>query len=377
MAAVLSRTRLAAHLIAGNVGPATRTAHHGSTHAIHGVLIPLPVHHRIVRATIDGVYLAILHGADNVGNEVVAAVRHGGGQIGYLQGRGRDFALPDGDGDNGKSVPVVADVLVVELGIGNHATGLAGQVHAQLIAIAHSHEMVLPARHSALHRTVLFRGAKHTVEIPAEIGIAGSGDGRHKGDGRTVAVATYVQALVVETATAGEGGLRRDDALLQADEGLRNLEGGAWGIGAHDRTIEHRAFLVVLEHLVILAAVATDKRIGVVGGTRGHTKDFARAGFDGDNRAELTLQQTLGQGLQVHVDAEREVLARLGLLVVLAILVVSLRSAAHIAQHDADTFLAAEEGLVRPLHTQFPDIVATLIIVVFFDVVLADFAHVA
>ena len=79
------------------------------------------------------------------------------------------------------------------------------------------------------------------------------------------------------------------------------------------------------------------------------------------------------------VDAEREVLARHGGFVVPPILIMPLRAAAHVAEHDAHALLAAQLPLVRAFHTEFADKVATLIVAVaiVFEFLLADFAHVA
>ncbi len=194
-----------------------------------------------------------------------------------------------------------------------------------------------------------------------------------------MSVATHVQALVVEAVVAGKGYLRVDAALLQAGERLRYLERRAWGIGAHNGAVKQGAHWVFAELLMVLAAVAPRHDARVVGGRRRHAEYLARLRFYGHDGAELALEQTFGKGLQVLVEAEREVLPGLRLCVVLAVLIVSLRAAVHVAEHDAHALLPAQLFLVGALYAEFANVVAGGVVVggVLQEFFFADFAHIA
>lgn len=375
--AVLCRAGLAANLVAGDVRPRAGAAEHGLAHAGHDVGVPFRVDHRSAAAGIEGVDALALHGMHDVGDVIVATVGDGGAEVGDLQGSGSDLALPDGDGDDGERVPRAAVCLVVVVGVGNHAAPLAGKVDAELVTEAHLHQMVLPPRHGALHGAVFAAVGEHTHEVPAEEGVARCAECGDDGHGRGVGVATEVQALVVEAAGAGEGGVGVYGPFLQADEPLRGLEGGARGVAAHDGTVEERAHGVGLQGAVVLATVAADHLAGVVGGRRRHAEDFAGGRLDGHDGAELALEQALGQGLEVEVDAQGEVAPRHRRDVVHAILVVPLRAAVDIAEHDAHPLLAAQHFLIRTLDAELADVVAAAVIVVGIDVGLADLADIA
>ena len=224
MAAVLRRTRLAAHLDAGEVRAAAGAVEHGLAHARHGVVVPAAVHARVFFLCIKRVELSVLDGAHHMRHHVVAAVRHGGGEVGNLERGGRHLALSDGDGNDCEAVPRALVRLVVVGRVRNHAAPFAGEVNAQLVAVAHGHHVVLPLGHRRLHGAVFALVVEHAVEVPAEVGVARGADGGHQVDGRGVAVAAHVEALVVEAVAAGKGDVRVDDTLLQSDERLGNLE---------------------------------------------------------------------------------------------------------------------------------------------------------
>ena len=128
---------------------------------------------------------------------------------------------------------------------------------------------------------------------------------------------------------------------------------------------------------VILSAVAARHEARVVGRRRGHAEYFAGRRLDGHYGAELSLEQPFGKTLQIHVDAEGDVLAGHGGFVILSVLVAALRAAVYIAQHDAHSFLAAQFFLVGTLHAELAYVVAALIVAVFGDVGVAYLAHIA
>ena len=126
-----------------------------------------------------------------------------------------------------------------------------------------------------------------------------------------MAVAPYVQALVVEAVGAGEGGVvGMNNIFLQEGEGLGRLEGGSRGIGPLDGAVEERLAVVQTEALVVLAALTANHQVGVEGGRRDHAEDFARRGFNGHDGPDLVLHEPFAQHLQVDVESQGEVLAR-------------------------------------------------------------------
>ena len=62
--------------------------------------------------------------------------------------------------------------------------------------------MVFPASHGILHTSVFSFVAKHTEQVPAEIGITARSYGWNKVDGRGVSVTSEVEPFVVEPMVA-------------------------------------------------------------------------------------------------------------------------------------------------------------------------------
>ena len=104
-----------------------------------------------------------LHLPDHVRHIEIAAVGNRCRQVGNLQRRRIDLALPDGDGDDGQSVPRALIGTVVELSIGYQTTLLAWQVNAQSVAETHRDHIVTPRVHGLLDRTVFRAIANHVV----------------------------------------------------------------------------------------------------------------------------------------------------------------------------------------------------------------------
>ena len=128
---------------------------------------------------------------------------------------------------------------------------------------------------------------------------------------------------------------------------------------------------------MVLAAVAPDHEVGVVGGCGHHAEDIPRGGFNGDDAANLAFEEAFAECLEVDVDAEGEVLAGDGPLVERAVLVASLDTSVGIAQEDFDALLAAEFLLIGTLDALDADEVAAAVVVVVLDVAPGDLRHVA
>ena len=383
LAAILSGAGLATSLYTGQYGPygttggATRAARHCGPHPLHHLLVVGAVDARVAARgveRIEGVVFNLLH---DVGGDEVATVGNGGTEVGYLQGGGRDFALANGDTDDGQTVPRAAVGFVVGLGVGDKAALLTGEVGAELVAKALGHHVVFPHREGLLRRAVL-AVANHAEESPAEVGVARGGDGGYQGERRAVAVAPYVQALVVEAVGTGEGWVvGMNNILLQEGEGLGRLEGGAWGIGPLDGAVEERLAVVQTEALVVLAALTANHQVGVEGGRRDHAEDFARRGFNGHDGPYLVLHKPFAQHLQVDVEPQGEVLARHRGAVEFAILVVALHPSVGIAQQHLHTLFPTQVLLVRLLDALLAHIVAANVVVVGFNLLFRHLADVA
>ena len=91
----------------------------------------------------------------------------------------------------------------------------------------------------------------------------------------------------------------------------------------------------------------------------------------------LSLEQALAQGLQLKVDAQRQVLARHGRAVEAPVLVAALYAPVCVAQQYLHAFLPPELFLVLALHAELAYVVARLVVVVFVDVGLRHLGHVA
>jgi hypothetical protein len=190
-------------------------------------------------------------------------------------------------------------------------------------------------------------------------------------------VAAHAQTFIHETVIAGVGCLGGDDTLGHEGQGLGGLEGGARGVLSHDGTIDQGLPGIQTEFAVALGALASYHHTGVVAGGADHAEHLASLGLKGYDGTDLAFQQAFAQGLQVEVDAKGKVLAWHGWTVEFTILITALDTSVGIAQQYLHAFLAAQVLLVIAFYTEFTDIVARLIIVVFFDIRGGYFGYVA
>ena len=107
-----------------------------------------------------------------MGHVVVAAVGNCSAEVGDLQWREVDFALPDGDTDDCQAVPRTLVGLVIELGIGYKPPLFAIKIDAEFITKPHADHIVAPSIHSNVHVRIFPSVAHHVIESPTEIGIA-------------------------------------------------------------------------------------------------------------------------------------------------------------------------------------------------------------
>ena len=313
-----------------------------------------------------------------MGSDEPAAVGDGGAEVGNLQRRGQHLALADGHGDDGVAAPVALGVeFVVELGVGQEAALLAGQVETQLVAVAHAHEMVFPHLEGLGRAAVLAAAVNHVLESPAEEGVARCLQRGLQRQWRAVGVAAHAQAAVDVAMVAGIGGVEIDDALLQQDEALRGLESGAGRICCHVGAVVERPRLVVDELAVVLAALAAYEQARVVGGRRHHAQNLARRRLYGHHGASLAHHERLGILLELDVEAETQVAAAYGRHVARAVLVAALDAAAGVADENLHALVAAQIRLVAFLHAEVAGIVAGRIIVVALHIVGVHLADVA
>ena len=88
------------------------------------------------------------------------------------------------------------------------------------------------------------------------------------------------------------------------------------------------------------------------------------------------MQQPFAKFLQLVVDGQRQILARLGPTVKGTVLIAALNTTMGIAQENLDTFLAAQLFLIAALNAELADIVARLIVVVIFNVGRRHLGHI-
>ena len=153
-----------------------------------------------------GVQVLVLNLLHHVWYVIVSAIGNGGSQIGYLERCEVDLSLSDGDAYDRQTIPAPPVGLVVELGIGYHASLLSWQVNAQLVTESHGDHIVLPSGHGFLDALVFLSVAEHVIQSPAEVSVAGGGYGRSQVQGRGVSVASHLEVPEAESVTARKGG---------------------------------------------------------------------------------------------------------------------------------------------------------------------------
>ena len=192
-----------------------------------------------------------------------------------------------------------------------------------------------------------------------------------------MSVTANMQTLEVETVTTGVRRRGGDDAFGEERETLRGLERRTRGIETHDTAVEQRLPHILREQTVVLRTLTAHHQTGVVGGRRHHTEHLTRSGLDGNDTTDLTFHQPFTQGLQLGIDAQRQVLAGLCTLVKLTVTIAALHTSVGIAQQNLDTFHTTQLLLVRALDTQLADIVAGLVVVVLLDIGRRHLSHIA
>ena len=256
-----------------------------------------------------------------------------------MQRRAADLALADRQGDDGDRFPASLAVdAVVALG-GRHGAGLfARDVGFEPAAETETLGVGLPAFEALLHGAV-FRIVEDGAEHVAVVRVARHHDRLVEVDGAGMAVAAHAEAAHHVAAVAAVHRVRRQDALLQADQAVDQLEHRAGRLGAHHGAVVHRLVGVVHQFLVVL--VDLRQLAHVDAGAGDHRQDVAGAGLDGHERTDLVLHQALAVGLQRAVDRGGHVDAGDGFLVVLAVHIVLLDAVVGVAQVDVIALLAA------------------------------------
>ena len=159
-----------------------------------------------------------------------------------------------------------------------------------------------------------------------------------------------------------------NDTLRHKGESLGGLKGRAWGILTHDTAIEQGFPNILTQYTVVLTALTTHHHTRIVRGRRHHTEHLARRGFDGHDTAYLAFHQSLAKGLQLCINAQRQVFTWLCPLVEGTVLITALYTSVGIAQKNLDTLDTTQLLLVVTLHTQLADIIARLVIIILFDI---------
>ena len=192
-----------------------------------------------------------------------------------------------------------------------------------------------------------------------------------------MSVTANPESSEMETSTARISCLWCDDAFLQESERLARLEGRTRRVLSHDCAVEKRFVRVLSEQFLTLSSLTTNHDARVVSRVRHHTKHFACAGFYRYDAAKFAFHQAFSKGLQLNIDAHRQVSTRNGSFVELAVLVASLNSSTSIAQKNFHSFLASQSSFVRAFNAKFADIVAASIVIVGLNISWTHLCNVA
>ena len=272
----------------------------------------LGVDHRIllfVETAVDRI--ASFDALDDVGDVVVAPVGQDGREIGHLQRRAAQFALPDRERDDRQCVPQTVIDPVVVFARRDVARPFVQKVGFQLAAEAEAVDVGFPHVEAVfdVFVTAVFEDVAQHV---AEIGVARVGHRPAQVERRGVGMAFHHAVAVAESAVAGVAVRRREHALLQSDEPLHQLEGRPRRIFRLHGAVEHRLTFVVEHFHVVVAPVAAYHFIGVERGRGDHHQDLARRRLDRHGGTHLAPHQLFGEGLQAGVDRRDDVVARFG-----------------------------------------------------------------
>ena len=145
-----------------------------------------------------------------------------------------------------------------------------------------------------------------------EVGVVGTLDGRVEVD-PAIAAVVPVAVLVVEVgqleiARIEDPRGRRDGAGIQPGDGHHRLDGRARRVEAAQRTVEQRPVDGITQFGVLRRADAVDEQVGVEARVADHRQHLAGVRVQRHHGAAAIAQGLLGGDLQVHVQAQHDVL---------------------------------------------------------------------
>ncbi len=100
------------------------------------------------------------------------------------------------------------------------------------------------------------------------------------------------------------GGIQVDNVFLQEYESLCGLECRSGRICSHQGTVEQRPCRVVDKLAVVFSALASDKRVRVVGRCGHHAQNLARCRLDGHYGSAFADHKRFGVFLQFYIEAQ-------------------------------------------------------------------------
>ncbi len=339
-----------------------RSAHaragvHRPPHALDHLGEVQSIHHRILRLGKPLVNLNALGGLDDVRNKVVPAVGDGGAEVCQVHGRRQDFSLADGKGNHRSGVPASASVgTVVRLGGRNAAAELGREIAPELAPEPKAHHH-LPPVVQALGHIVKLALVQDILEHVAVVGVAAHHDALlHVERALVHMAAQLVPGTKVVALVAGIAHLGPEDAFLQADEPVHQLEHRSRRIRSLHRTVVH-GFIGVLRNLLpVLADIGQHVYVNT---RRAHQRqDFPGLRLDGHDTSHLVSHELLPVLLQSGVDGGDNVLSRDGLLVLGSILVGLFNLVAGVSQENVIALFSAKLLLPGRLNTGHAGIVS-------------------
>ena len=188
---------------------------------------------------------------------------------------------------------------------------------------------------------------------------------------------THTKSLKHETVTAWIHRGGSDDTLREESQSLGSLKGRAWRVLTHDTAVQQGFPDVLTQQTMVFRTLAPHHHTGIIRGRRHHAEHLARRRFDGHDTSDFAFQESFAKRLQFCINGQRQILTRLSTLIQFSILISALNTTMGISEQNLDTLHATKLFLVLALHTQFPDIVARLIVVVLLNIGRRNLSHIA
>ena len=171
---ILSCTSLAADLNIRNSRPSASATYNGIPHTFSNDFIIFAIHHRVPFICVKGIQRGVLHLLHYMRSNKISPVSDGRRQITNLQWRSQHFTLPDRNGDDSTGTPTFTMIFVIIFTVRQKTSIFPRQVNAQLIAVSHRHQVVLPDFKRLSHARITPAAIDHIPQPPTKKRVTGS-----------------------------------------------------------------------------------------------------------------------------------------------------------------------------------------------------------